>query len=621
MDNPRRIRALATALGAVGWLACLAAAAPENQVAPDPGRSTPVHRIPLFDRDGEAVTPGAKDAKPFSLKVTCGKCHDYRKIQCGWHFSTADANVPAGRPAQPWILTDLATGTQIPLSFRKWQGSYRPQELGLSSWRFVDAFGRHSPGGDVAERFADDHADPETDRWEATGYLGINCLACHSRSPEQNQEEWAKNVSRGNYLEADTAASGLAYVTGFVNRLPSTFDRMLGEAPDAPHFLPKVVYNPGISNTKGEVFFDVVRRPPNSRCYYCHSNHPTDKQEWQVPEDIHMARGMACTDCHRHGLDHKISRNYEGETGAAKGYTCRGCHLGTSGAAEATLRKGGFAGAPRPLHKGLPSLHLDELSCTTCHCGPQPGAQAQKVQTARAHALGYHSIAYDPNAPPTILEPVFIRQADGKIAPHRVVFPAFFGRMNDGKVTPLLPKAVLEATGTVLATPKDKKPKAPTAEMIAAALKALGGDGGQAVYVGGGKLYTLGADGKPAGAEHPAAGPCSWPLAHDVRPAAQSLGADGACTDCHSSDSAMLFGKVVAAGIADLGDPAVIEMYQLAGEDATFHKLFGLTFIFRPWLKAFGFLASAVVLLLFLAYGLPAVRCLLGHLTGRRAQP
>ncbi len=596
---------------------CLArqpAAGPEMEVAPDPSRTTPVHRIPLYDADGEQVVPGGGEVKPFSQRVTCGKCHDCAKIERGWHFSAADANVPAGRPAQPWVLTDVATGTQIPVSARGWRGSHKPADIGLSSWRFVDRFGRHLPGGGLGERFADAQADPQTDRWEATGYLEINCLGCHHVSFKQNQDEWAKNVERGNYLEAGTAASGIAYVTGFVNRLPSTFDRMLGEAPDNPQFLPRVRYDRSLFNPKNEVFLDVPRKPSPDRCYYCHTNHPVGRQEWQVPEDVHVARGLGCTDCHKNGLDHQISRNYEGEETAARGYTCRGCHLGEAKGASEALRKGGHNAAPWPGHEGLPKLHLDKLACTACHSGPIPGRRARRVQTGRIHALGYHGIEYDPNAPPTVQEPVFVKQYDGKIAPHRMVFPAFFGRLKDGAVKPLLPEAVVQATGRLLATPEGKKPTSPSAEAVAAALKALGGEG---VYVGGGKLYRLDGEGKLAGSDHAAAGPYSWPLAHDVRPAAQSLGVDEGCTDCHASDSPFLFGEVVAAAPADLGEPEVLPMHTFEGQDPTFNKLFGLTFIFREWLKGLGFFTSGVVLLILLAYGLPGLAVVLKRFSGR----
>ncbi len=605
-------------------LTCLtgkAFAKPEKQVAPDPSRTTPVHNIPLFDADGEQIDPADKEAAPLSQKVTCGKCHDYEIIERGWHFNTGDANVPPGRPGQPWVLADPATGTQIPISPRGWKGSYKPAQIGMSSWVFVDKFGRQLPGGDYGERFADAFGDIETDRWSATDYLSINCLGCHSSDFRQNQDEWAKNVERGNYREAATAASGLGHALGYVNKLPD-FDRMLGDDADNPQFVPSVIYDKTRFGHKDAVFVDMAgAKLPNDRCYYCHSGHRTDQQEFEAQEDVHMARGLSCVSCHRNGIDHQISRNYEGETGKAAGYSCRSCHLGESDAMTAELRQGGFGAAPRPAHEGIPQLHLDKMTCTACHSGPVPTAEPKRVQTARIHALGVHGIPYDPNMLPVVLEPVFVKQADGRIAPCRMVFPAFFGRIKDGKVTPMLPPAVLAATGGALATAKGKAPTAPSAEKIADALKALAEDNslGEAVYVGGGKLWKR-EGGKLAASDDPAAEPYAWPIAHDVRPASQSLGADGACTDCHSSNSAFLFGKVSPITPVALGEPVEFEMNHFTGQDAMYHKLFGLTFIFRPYLKSFGFVVSGIVLLILLAYGLPGLACMLKRFAGRASQ-
>jgi hypothetical protein len=618
--TPRWMISIAAAAAATICLANMALAKPEKQVAPDPGLTTPVHNIPLFNAEGGAIDPAAESAKPISQKVSCGKCHDYEIIERGWHFSTGDANVPAGRRGEPWVLADLATGTQIPISPRGWKGTYKPAQVGMSSWVYVDKFGRQMPGGDYGERFADKFGDPATDRWDATGRLSINCLGCHSCDFRQNQDEWAKNIERGNYLEAGTAAGGLGHVLGYVNKLPETFDRMLGEVPpESKHFAPSVILDKSRFGYKDAAFVDVAgANLPNNRCYYCHSTHRTDEQEFQAQQDVHMARGLSCVSCHRNGINHEISRNYEGEKGRTEGYSCRGCHLGQSEAMTAELKKGGFGGAPRPAHKGIPQLHLDKLTCTACHSGPVPTAEPKRIQTARIHALNVHGIPYDPNMLPAVLEPVFVKQDDGKIAPCRMVFPAFFGRLKDSKVTPMLPSAVMEATGDLLAAPAGKVAKAPTLEKVAAALKALGDDknAGLAVYVGGGKLWKLEGD-KPAASDDPAAEPYAWPIAHDVRPASQSLGADGACTDCHSADSAFLFGKVLPIAPVALGEPTPIEMNRFAGQDSTYHKLFGLTFIFRPYLKSFGFAVSGIVLLILLAFGLPGLASVLKRRRGR----
>ncbi|TFG40676.1 MAG: hypothetical protein E4H48_07255, partial [Syntrophobacterales bacterium] len=80
---PRWMISIAAAAAATICLANLALAKPEKQVAPDPGRTTPVHNIPLFGAEGGAIDPAAESAKPISQKVTCGKCHDYEIIERG----------------------------------------------------------------------------------------------------------------------------------------------------------------------------------------------------------------------------------------------------------------------------------------------------------------------------------------------------------------------------------------------------------------------------------------------------------------------------------------------------------------------------------------------------------
>ena len=607
--GPRRAAGLALAVAATLSFAAAAQAKPERQVSPDPSRSKPVHLIEMFDAEGKKIDPGAKDAPPISQQVTCNKCHDHEIIRGGWHFNFSDPNVAPGRPGQPWVFSDVATGTQIPVSGRGWPGTYKPADIGLSSGKFVEKFGRHLPGGDIADWLAEEYEGFD-DRWMASGKLEINCLGCHHVDPRHNQDEWAKHIERGNFLEAGTAASGLGIATGWVFKLDEMNDREMGEAPDAPQFVPGVKYDPTRFDSDDKVNLDLTRRGSADRCFYCHTNHPVKKNEWQVEQDVHITQGLTCTECHRNGLGHAISRNYEGEAAtSAPGYTCRGCHLGDPDAADPAVQRGGHSAAPRPEHKGLPKIHLDELSCTTCHSGPIPEGKAQIVQTARMHALGFHGIPYAPDAGPIVQEPVFLKGSDGKIGPYRVVFPAFFGRLKEGKVSPMLPAAVVEDAG-VLATPPNKRAKPPTAETIAQALKALG-DG--AVYIGGGKLHKLGGDGKLTAGEHEAAHAYAWPIGHDVRPASQALGAGGQCTDCHAAGAPFLFGQVAAEVPADCGETEMLAMEVFHQQDTTFHKVFALMFVFRPWFKLFGFCVAGVLTLLIVGCGLPGLGVLLGR--------
>jgi len=103
----------------------------------DGTRTKPVHLIPLYDVMGEQISPDDDPAMPFSIKQTCGKCHDYEKISKGWHFNALNPDVEPGRAGHPWVYVDVQTATQIPLSYRSWPGLYRPEDIGMTTWQFT----------------------------------------------------------------------------------------------------------------------------------------------------------------------------------------------------------------------------------------------------------------------------------------------------------------------------------------------------------------------------------------------------------------------------------------------------------------------------------------------------
>jgi hypothetical protein len=102
-----------------------------------------------------------------------------------------------------------------------------------------------------------------------------------------------------------------------------------------------------------------------------------------------------------------------------------------------------------------------------------------------------------------------------------------------------------------------------TEPQIGRVLAALGqvlGEGATPVYVSGGKVYEVAGLGLKA-SDNGAAEPYSWPLGHDVRPAAQALGAGG-CTDCHSDDSPFFYASVSADGPTALPGAVTTSMHQ-----------------------------------------------------------
>jgi len=594
----------------------------------DGNRSCPVHNIRLLDDEGEKIILDDDLIMPFSLRNTCGTCHNYQKISSGWHFNSADpAQTSAGRRGEPWVWVDFNSRTQIPLTQRGWPGTYKPTQMGLSPWNFLLKFARHTPGGNFGEINDEDDQDMLA-RGELSGRLEINCFACHHADPRQDQSEWALQVARQNFRWSAAAGSGLAQVTGSVSSLPDGYDIFMGAASDDPSVKPpKVAYDKTRFQEKNKVFFDIVREVPARRCYFCHSTQKVsggcvDREN--ADEDVHLKSGLTCVDCHRNSIDHAITRGYEGEAAAEKKdssvetFTCRGCHIGNDGLAGKPGQPGrGRLGAPVPKHVGLPTVHLQKISCTACHSGPKPTSEPAVVKTARIHALGLHG-KHSLNEPlPLIYSPVFVRR-EGKIEPHKLMWPTFWGYLNEDKITPIPPDQVNDFAEDVLSegTLDDSATWARiTPEQITQTLELLAPEEekanlGSPVYVAGGNVYQRDKAGKLITIEHPAAQPYSWPIAHDVRPAAQSLGAGG-CDDCHQTDSDFVFGQVPVDSPLAASAATTRPMHSFQKLDGTHMWAFAASFVFRPMMKVVGFAVSALLLAILLLYGLKGLHRIL----------
>lgn len=560
-----------------------------------------VHNIPLIDYEGKVITPDDETAFPFSMKGTCGSCHDYETIHKGWHFNAPDPNVKSGRKGQPWLFVDTGTATQIPLSYRAWPGVFKPNQIGLNPFDFTVMFGRQMPGGGPGEV---DINDPEKiARQMVSGKLETNCLACHYTAADYDQAEFAAQVSKQNFRWAATAACGFASVSGSAAKMPDTYDYLLpGALQDVAAKQPKVIYNKNIFDEKYYVFFDIEKQIPSKKCYFCHSNKivkDANSATWMSDEDVHLKAGMKCIDCHRNGLEHNITRNYECESKASSNpmaatLTCSECHL-----------KSGRLGAPIATHKGISPQHFEKLTCTACHSGAWPENKAVNVKTSRAHGLGTFSARLSYDALPHIETPVFAKGDDGKIGVYNMVWPAFWAVIktiphnvvaqagvqvvNECKIEPVNQEIVKAVVGKIISSKKTKGESWPelTKDDVKEILKSLSAEkdlGGQAAYICGGRVYQLDEKGELIGKEDAAAKPYLWPIAHNVRPAAQSLGAK-TCNDCHATKSPFFFGKVtIDTPFAD-EKAAAKNMTDFEQLDNFYMKIFAMSLMFKPYLR------------------------------------
>ena len=424
----------------------LASAADGSRFSKTNSRSQYVHWIDLYDAEDKRIDPTDETGPPYSPKFTCGRCHDYKAIVSGHHFNGTDKTVAAGRPGEPWIWTDARTGTQIPLSYRGWMGTHDPGRLGISSRDFVLKFGHHLPGGGTGEAVpevpekadADESKEAiEAKRWKLSGLLNVDCMICHSNDHGYSQEAWWNQIQDENFAWAATAALGIGNVDGKVADLKDDFDPADGR----PRFEEQTTGNDlttsDESTGRRRSSLTLSASPPTTpvtiatrRIPWANTLAPIGPTmrisicEPVLPAPIATATGSLTTRC----ADSRA--RYIRPARDVATLSCRGCHMNDG-------HGGGRMGAPKPLHKGLPPLHFDRLSCTACHSGPKLEGQAELLQTSLAHALGLPSHEAG-HLPPGIKAPVMARDG-GMLYPHRAVWPAFWGQMSGEEIKPPQP--------------------------------------------------------------------------------------------------------------------------------------------------------------------------------------
>ncbi len=687
-------RRLACFLGVIAFIALATPAAAQEKYKETRSGAQYVHYIQLYDAAGVMIDPASPTARPYSPMQTCKKCHDYKAISHGFHFNAAEKLAKDGndRAGEPWIFTDPRSGTQLPLSLRERAGPglFKAKDAGLTRFKFLTEFGRHLPGGGIGES---DHAkpqasgeseEPDAKRFKISGGLEIDCMICHSNSREYSHERWIKQIAEQNFAWAPTYALGIGKVKGSAKSVPDDFDPAKPPAEgSAAAKLPETHYDVTRFDEEKNIFFDIIRKPTNNACNQCHTARPVGDHitpKWTHDEDVHVKAGIGCVDCHRNDIGHHAVRGFLGEkhpTGqSVSTLSCRGCHLDAGEAAADHNELGGRLGAPKPLHKGIPPVHFEKMSCTSCHSGPLPGDKPGAVQTSMAHVFGLPTQTREDSDLPAIVQPVFLKvpSLDGspdKLTPHRVVWPAYWAWMEaagtpGSKLTPMDPTEVYSKTlrrvlrirsdfraeaAKVTLTDDEKKKLLgdaagkPDAELTAEqqtkladltkqkAAEAFNGnlvkvltelaktapnEKSQPVYVANGKVFSLDTrgGGTIVSVEHAGAEPYKWPLAHNVRPARQSLGVIG-CTECHAKGSPIFYSTVTPVGPAADAAPISKATHELNKEDAKLLAAWEQSFGGRPMFKWLGFVSIGAVALIVLLFALLGLNGLLKMLTRR----
>lgn len=451
----------------------------------------------------------------------------------------------------------------------------------------------------------------DRDRTAITGEMPIDCLMCHgTQGSGYSPFVWTEQIANQNFAYAPTVALGLAKISGSMARLKNldpaaedTASKLPKLTYDASRFRSDGTVFIDVVRTPQDNACNY--------CHTNASADSISGTRWMHDDDVHTRAGMKCADCHRNGLDHHTVRGFEGEQHVSGGslmasLSCQGCHMGDQVAGADPLAQPGRMGAPKPAHWGLPPLHFDQLSCTACHSGTLPQQNTPRQVNSIFHRLGEH-VKRTGGELPAVFGPVNLLSDDaphslaegqGKYTPHRLYWPSFWGTIQDGKVVPLNPEVAYdlvrkplkvrrdftselhdvslslsqrrELLGEDRARVKDEERTTEEREKVEAAEKQAREEqidermsgalaaieerfpGKQAVFVTGGTGWVRYGDEKLKilyGEElGQAAQPYAWPLAHNVRPARQALGAEG-CTDCHNDQAPFFFADIQPLGL------------------------------------------------------------------------
>ena len=241
------------------------------------------------------------------------------------------------------------------------------------------------------------------------------------------------------------------------SRLKGTWDIADGPNLDDHEWavVPSVKYRTVDFDAKHRYFFDLNYRPSDDRCLACHSVAPKDAAH--VERRRRRPRGGRA-EVRRLPQERPRPRHRPRLRGRGRRdgqHDRRLLHLpGLSSRGGRRRREDGrrrdASGPPTRNTPGIPLVHFKRLACTVCHSGPKPKEGFTRVRTSRANRLGIYGVATWSTDTPAILEPVYKKDAAHKIAPHRLVWPAYWALRSGKDLAPLKPGTVEAAAGDIL---------------------------------------------------------------------------------------------------------------------------------------------------------------------------
>ncbi len=399
-----------------------------------PARS-PLHpTFPLLDAAGDNVL---QSGQPVSTMKTCGACHDTGFITQHSFHTTVGLN-DFGDPGHvdgghPWDTSPGLFGRWNPLTYR-YLSPVGDARLDLSTAEWVQIFGARHVGGGPATLSRDGipldllstaPGDPETSildpqtgqpqpwDWKQSGTVEMNCFLCHFPNPANDARIAA--LRAGQFAWANTAT---LLNSGIVQRAGD-----------------RLTWNPDAFDAQGNLKPDYVQvqDPTNENCALCHGTVHTDEtplvtaacdlSDWETattgqvfsgqkmtasgmnlthkeslsrPWDIHIERGLQCTECHYALNNPAYFQEPAGERPShlvfdprrldIADYLVKPSHNFARGESTQVLVAPELKGTMRRCeschttannHNWLPykDRHMAEVACETCHI-PQMAAPA-----------------------------------------------------------------------------------------------------------------------------------------------------------------------------------------------------------------------------------------------------
>ncbi|MBM4031024.1 MAG: hypothetical protein FJ291_04480 [Planctomycetes bacterium] len=188
------------------------------------------------------------------------------------------------------------------------------------------------------------------------------------------------------------------------------------------------------------------------------------------------------------------------------------------------------------------------------------------------------------------------------------MLPTYYAnRRPDKSLVPLDPAYVGSRFSRVAEEVKDDDgdgtPEANTEAEIKAMLGALKKKDVSPAYLAGGKVYELDDKGELRSEASHLSAPLDIPLAHNVRPAPQALGADG-CTECHTTRSPFFLSRGLTQAVGSKGKPVGQPLFARLGKSGLDMRL---AWVRERYVGRYGRLAiglvAALILLHYVAFG------------------